>query len=410
MIFAERAPGLGLALVGLLLTGALGCVHPAPPAAQAVVESGVQGAALPLPQAMAVLQGAADSLDPALRGPALAALVRSSPQAGGGEWSARGLYDPSPRVRRDVADALVARLPEEPSRQILLGLAARTEVDPLTTCMALLALAPGDASVGAQAAQVATRSRSVSQALPCWLAGTAAGDAQAATQLQDALARGVLKLDLPLLLGLARTPSPAISQGMAEGLDRVEELGRGAAAAVLLGHGDPRGEAHLRRILSQGPVEAAMEAIDFLAALDVPGADPLLARAAHGPRGRVSTYAGLARLAHGEVSGAALRQATQADQDELLVLALRCAGLGLRRYPDSGPVHRAARRLARVGLQRERERVQVATAALVGALGELDLGVALGPWLDADDPQVRLATAMAVSQLQAAPRKGLPPS
>ena len=394
MTFAKRSLCLAVApalVLGLVMSG---CRHPVPPD-QTADDAGHSTAAVQgIDQtARTVLEGAADSLDPAIRGRALADLVRASPSPGGGAWAPRGLHDPSPRVRRDVADALDDRLPEPESLQALLALARRSEVDPLTACLALLPVAADSPAIGAQAALVARRARSPAQAMPCWLAGVASGDDQAGHALHDALSRGVLKLDLPLLLGLARTPSPAISEGLAAGLDRVDELGQGAAAAVLLGQGNPRGAAALRQILAQGSEEAAMEAIDFLAALDVPAAEELLARAPRANSPRVATYVGLARLAHGVVVGTALHTAMQSDHDELLELALRCADTGMRRHPDGSGVQRAAHRLAHVGLASDDGRVRVATAALVATLGPPLPLATLADWLDADDIDVRLAAA-----------------
>ncbi len=403
----------------MLLHLAGGCARSRGPAG-----SSLGGAAVATPgveRAQAVLRAGAQDLDATVRARALATLVQLDDAPGGGDWAARGLWDPSAWVQRETADALASRLPEPASVQALQGYVVRNGVDPLEACLAARQLAAG--SPGAvqpdvlEAIEVAARQAAPAQAQACWLFLAEQGQEDAALRLREGLARPVLRLDVDLVAALATTSVEGVGPALADGLDRLDDQAEIAAGTVLLGQAQPQGEGLLRATLAGRAAEAglptdwrqgALEVLDQLVLLDTPDARDLLEQAARGADPMIGATARLALLAHGRVDERAVRSlASQAQGDaaarpatDALAFALHAASVGLRRHPDATDLRRAAARLHRTALTSLDFRVQLAAADVAAALGDGQAVAAMLPWMDDDDVPVVLSVAVAAAVLQ----------
>lgn len=357
------------------------------------------------PAAEAALQQAAADLDPAVRARALALLVRFSDAPGGGDWTPRGLGDPSPWVRRATLEALASRGEEAAALRHLAELAALTGADSYLRCAAGLRLAQGGHTGSLAAIQAAEAAESESwRAAPCALAAAALGDPGAEARLATMLAEGDLPLDIAFIDDVGRSGLTGLIPGLEEAADLVEEPLRPAIGAALMRLGASRGEAILREGLDAPMAEAQLESLDYLAALSIPAAEALLKKAAGAARPEVRTYARLILLARGEGSLATAEEAAISDNRELRAMALRLLGAALS---DTGQgadrkATRTAQKLLEAGLQDPDDPVREAAAEGLAALASPVGTPALEATLADDNARVRVEAAGALLAIAAA--------
>lgn len=362
----------------------------------------------PLDAGRELLRSQAEAEDPRVRASAFAALIETEDDWS--SWAAQGRHDEAPTVRRAALESGARRLPAPQAIGLLFEAMADPEVDNLSACMSALPIAaePGLASQAASlaASLAASRVRSAhdqGDALPCLLLAALGGQEQAASSLTELLGSGRIRLDQALLLALARYPDPRIAPAIAQGQARFPEEARLSALLIRAIQGEAEAERELRATLRGEDEDAAMEAVDLLLELAVPGdnslpmprAAELLRQARRSSLDRVSSYADLTRLSQGEGAGRALREALADPNSELLDLALSCQARAPRSEALKERDERTVTRLLEAASLSERERIWIQAAGLAARYPEVEAEAALQTWTDSDEPLVQIAAARA---------------
>jgi HEAT repeat protein len=357
--------------------------------------------------AESALDAAAAEPEPGVRGAALAARIRTSPEEAGGDWAPRALYDPSPWVRRQAADALAARLPEPASLTALQTLVARPDLDAYTRCGAGMHLArAGDTAALPDVQAALARAVEGWEAAPCALAAAAMGAPEAVPRLEDALREGELPLELGFVEDLSGSGLVQVAPAVGEAVGLVEEPLRIPLAAAWMELGGAGGAAALRGALADGLPEDQLTAIDFLVRSESPQATELLKKAAGGD-GPARDYARLALAARSGDLGPAQASAADAEDRDARLLAMALTGELVARLEDpAGRVGRKGRALLVAGLGDPDDAVRVAAARALARVGTPAEAAALEPLLEAEGAAVRVAAAEALLRLRPAAARG----
>lgn len=272
------------------------------------------------------LRALATSPDPAVRGRALAGLVRSEPAASLGRWASQGTYDPDPWVQALVSQALLDR-EDAPGREAALDFIGRRASDGVAAAEAAHRLVDlGDPAV-AEAVRAAIapawEAQDAWRAAPRALVSWRLGDRGASAPIEAALRSGFIRDDPAFLAALRVHGDPAWAAALREGAASMEEIAD-AAAFVLAGWGDRAAARELDRVLSGSDVFAARTALERVAAL------PAVARAsAAGAASRADAVAvrrAAAALARPS-AGAASRAVGLADPFAAIVVLPSVMGL-----------------------------------------------------------------------------------
>ena len=365
-----------VALVSLLAA----CPHKgaAPPGAgeSAVVPTGDA-------RTRAVLEEGAADLDVSVRRTALAALVRSAPEAAGGAWGKRGRFDPSEYVHRAVIDALEARPVEPESVLLLRDFATGEDVEAWTRGRALLAMA----RVDPEGAAVIREAASVSGNPAVLLAAALVGDAPLLEKLGTRLSAGDLPLELWFFGEVARSGLDALVHPLERAIVGSEPEVQGALVAALARLSPEQAHAPFELLLAAEP-EVVLDAVDALRETGGPGAVALLYRARSVADEFVAGTARLALVALGERQlNEALETLSAKKMDpELRVAAYEALGMRLRQEPDVRGADRA-RAVLREALTSDDPRAQM--AAIAGLPGD----PALRGLLDDESLRVRVNAA-----------------
>ena len=319
----------------------------------------------------AVLDEGVASLEPSFRARALRWRAATDPAPAAGEWGPRGLFDPDPWVQRQVAEALLDRLPEDATADLLADWLARDTVDPYVR-----------GSVGFHWMQ---RTGATADPLdgawtvgPTWeraplaLPAAALGDPEAIETVAAALKRGEVALEPTFLHDIGRSGRREWIEPLREGDDWVEPEMQLPFAAARLRLGDPSGEGPLRDALSASEEERRLEALDLLVTLPQPEAEQLLRRARGLGPDMVREYATLGLAARGAADVDRLTRAMDGEDPELRMLAVQLAADAAS--PRLGDASRRATRIAekvvKMGLVDEDPDVR---AAALRAAAELEL-------------------------------------
>jgi len=380
--------------VGVLAALALACAPkstlPEPPALppQAVAKATATPAQ--------ILEEAAGSEDPTLRGHALAHLVTLDPPPGAPDWAQRGLWDPEPWVEDQVVAALAGRLHEPESVKVLADFVHRDDLDPYVRATAALALrGKGPPAVGKTLSAAWRAEPALWKRAPLALAALEWGDRDAAKPLEEALARGAVAFEVDFLVQIGNSGHPELVPALAKGTEVAEPELRMAYAAARVGLGDASASSELKHALGSDDPDESLAVLDYLVRLHgTPVLD--LLHHARGESGAVHWYATLALIGRGEGDATALLAAMAEPDREVRELAMRfaadLAGKTLSRKED-----KAVRAAVKKGLTDEDPTVRLTAADAVSALGVRDET----PWLKAlladDYPGVRVAAAAALS-------------
>lgn len=356
-----------------------------------------------------LLAEAAGDLDEAVRARALGALVSSSPEAAGGPWAPRGLYDPSPWVQRAAVDALQQRHPEPASRTLLAKTAQRTDLDTYVRCAAAAALqtdAPPGLLVTVQQAEGAAAAPW--RAAPCALAAAQLGDTAAVSRLGAILAEGDLPLDIRFLDDVGASGFTALVPFLIEASMLVEDALLPAVGAALLQLGSARGESLLKDGLTSSNPERQLESLDFLADIEDESATSALRRAENLTSGDARTYAGLILMGRNAGDPDLAEQAATSSNRELRALAMQHAGQALAQHQASPGDPRVLRKLEKSALDLflrgaedpddpVREAAAVALGALCAAPAARDR---LEGLLRDDNPRVQVEAAISLLDIR----------
>ena len=390
----RAAPLLAAALLSLPTAG---CPR-TPPAMDA--SSGLGGAVQAHAGARSALEDAAADLDPGVRARALAVLVQTSAEAGGGTWARRGTYDPSPWVQRAVLQALAARAHDPLAAEHLHETVGRSGLSPYVRCGAALRLRdrPTD-GLKATVLDIESSQTAGWQAAPCTLAAATLGDPDAAGRLDAILREGDLPLDIGFIDDIGRSGLTSLAPALVEAADLVEEPLRPAIGAALLLLGAPEGESLLREGLSDPSPEAPLEVLDYLAEIDAPTATAMLKRASASATGDARTYAQLILMGRGASDSRVAEQAAVDDDREMRALALRHLGDAVRTQRATEPDRKLEKRaleMMRVGMTDPDDPVREAAAVGLGALGGRSAQADLEQLLGDDNARVRVEAARAL--------------
>ena len=395
----RRGSWQGRAACCLLLGGLLwtGC-----PRSSGAPEEGVaarDAVVVDLGRAHAAVESAAADLDVGIRGVALGALIRASPDPAGGSWGQRAMFDPSPWVQREGVTALGQRLPEAESAELLLSLAERDTADPYARTLAALTLADqGDR----RAAPAMSRCMAVTEswkALPCALGAARLSDPAGEARLKEALAEQELPLDLRFVNALGDSGLAFLGPELAAAVGWVEEPLRVPVGVALFELDPALGAPVVRSFLAEPDLQVRLEVLDLLADSEQTEAEALLARAA-AASDDAGTYARLIRVARGEGPlQDALDSLVDGDRE---TRALAAAALGQAWSREWSRKDRKAVGEALILAAADEEiTVQLAVARALGASGdpaELEL---LYGFLDSEFPQLRLEAGTRLLQLAA---------
>jgi HEAT repeat protein len=357
--------------------------------------------------AEAALDAATAEAEPGLRGAALAARIRTSPEAAGGDWAPRALYDPSPWVRRQAALALADRLPEPASLSALQELVARPDLDAYTRCGAGMHLArAGDQSTLPAVTAALDAASEGWEAAPCALTAAAMGSAGAVPRLEQALREGELPLELGFVRDLSGSGLAEVAPAVGEAVGLVEEPLRIPLAAAWMELGGTGGAAALRAALNAGMPEDQLTAVDFLVRSEASPAEELLKKAA-GSDGPARGYARLALAARVGDLGPAQAAAVDVEDRDARLLAMELTGELVSRLDDpGGRVGRKARALLVGGLSDPDDAVRLAAARALARVGTPAEADALEPLLMAEGVALRVAAAEALLRLRPVARPG----
>jgi hypothetical protein len=394
----------GVLLLALLFLPA--CLHRGQ--ATQVEQAIVQQQPIP-PLARGVLEAAAGSLDVSLRLRALQQLCLYAPEAELSPYAQRGLYDPSPYVRRAVVEALARRLPEPAARDLLLPLLERGDVDAYTRGRAGFLLARAGVDGALEPMSRAWRDAGNSWDLaPLALAALMAGDEQAEAALAEALRDGSMPLETEFFVAVGQTGRTSLAPALIEARELLEEELLLPVAVALLELGLAEGETEFRRTFADGDVLFQLEAIDYLALLEGPRAQALLRRARSSDQDIVRTYAELVLVGRGEQPLSRAVEAAAVDDREQRCLALDAMAEHMRSVPvEQVPRRqaRAARDVALEALLAPEPAVRVCAARALGGLGtaadRADISAMIGELDDeapAEAQRLELAAALLAIQ------------
>ena len=389
-------------LLSVLACFALGaCAHPAAEPAPAARPHA--GAIVGLDRAQATLERGAKDLDVAIRCRALALLIVTSPEPGGGPWGPRALWDPSPWVEKRGVEALSVRIAEPETKALLRDLAKRSTADPYARGSAGMRLAlAGDKTVLPELVSAYQQEEQPWRAAPLALAAATMGDAEAIPVLDKALRAGELPLEIGFVADVGRSRLTVLVPALVEATTRVEEPLVLPLAAALVELGSAAGESLFHQAVSSADQEERLEALDFLVELRAPAVSPLLRRASHGGSDLVRHYASFALLVQGEGSVAAVATAAVEDPDrEVRSLAVRCLGKALA---DGASMHARDHRVAHRALQKALEDPEdvVLTEALqaLAHTGDPEDLALIGALLDAEALALQVEAAGAVLSIR----------
>jgi len=306
-----------------LAVSLFGCHHGPPrldlqlPEAQGSVEAR---------SALEVLQTAAGSDEPSLRGPALSALLSSGPADELQSWATVCAYDPSASVRGRCVAALGGR-DDLDAQGILTAWLASDTLDPVLRGHAGLRLAELGKPAGGDALSVAWHSEHRPfRRLPLALAALALGDTTALSTVRRDLASGEVPMDLRWLEAVGDARVDGLVDALSDAMADVEPELELPLAQVLAWQGAPRGFALLRRAALSDDEDRAMEALDALVLVQNKGATGILKRVAHTSKGLPRDYARMALPSRGLGDVASLVAGAQTDSIERRLIAVGLAG------------------------------------------------------------------------------------
>ena len=391
-------------LLALLLLPA--CLHRGQ--ATQVEHAAVEQQPLP-PLAHGVLDAAAGSLDVSLRLRALELLCVYAPAAELAPYAQRGLYDPSPYVRRAVVNALARRLPEPAARDLLLELLERADVDAYTRGRAGFLLAQAGIDAAREPMSQAWRDAGSSWDLaPLALAALMAGDDDAEAALIEALKDGSMPLETEFFVALGQTGRAGLAPALGEARELLEEELLLPVAVALLELGLAEGEAEFRSTFADGDVLFQLEAIDYLAQLEGPRAQALLRKARSSDQDIVRTYAELVLVGRGEQPLARAVEAAGVRDREQQCLALDAMAEHMQTVPAEQVPRRQARAARDVALEALLSPEPVVRSCAARALGGLgtpadraDISAMIGELSDeapAEAQRLELAAALLAIQ------------
>jgi len=308
-----------------------------------VEQVAVQQQPLP-PIAHGVLDAGASSLDVSLRLRALELLCLYAPGDQLAGYAQRGLYDPSPYVRRGVVEALALRLPDPEARALLLGLLEREDVDAYTRGRAGFLLARAGVAEAREPMAAAWRAAdSAWERAPLALAALMAGDDDAEAALVEALKDGSMPLETEFFVAVGQTGREQLAPALVEARELLEEELLLPVGVALLELGLAEGEAVFRSTFADGDVLFQLEAIDYLAQLEGARAQALLRKARSGTPPIVQTYADLVLVGRGEQPLARAVEAAEVRDREQQCFALDA----MAEHMLAVPVEQVSRRHAR---------------------------------------------------------------
>ncbi len=381
-----------------------------------VEHASVQRAALPaVPRA--TLEDGAASLDVSLRMRSLQLLCLYAPSTELGTYAQRGLYDPSPYVRRTVIETLALRLPDPVARDLLLAAVGRADVDAYARGRAGFLLA--SAGVEAVREPLSEAWRVIEQPwdrAPLALAALHAGDDEALAALDEDLREGVIPLETEFFVALGETGRDELVPAIVEARDLLEEELLLPAGVALLQLGHPDGEALFRATFSDGGALERLEAVDYLAQLEGARAEAMLRKARSAGPDIVRTYADLVLVARGEAPLAVAVQAAEVRDREQRCLAYEAMGALLGFLPPGQAPRRqerAARTLALEGLHHPEPMVRSCAARAMAGIGRpsdrADLEALMAELSDeapAEAQRVELAGALLAIAMRDASERG----
>lgn len=315
-------------LVAMLLLG--GC--PKAPVSTMDAELPERASGLSERPPQEILEEGASSLEPSHRGHALGFLIATAEQPGGGEWSARALFDPDAWVQRQGVLALAGRLDEPESQAHLAAYLERKTADPYSRGYAAVRLRGSSTEAIRDSLHRAwTAEPQRWRAAPLALGALVHGDESALEPLSAALARGDLALEPQFVDDVGHSGRSELLEALQEGESWVEEELALAYAVARMSLGDPSGEQVLRKALSSSDTGQQLEALDHLSTLRDPAADALLRRARGQGSELARTWAELALAARGQADASVIAAASQSEDSEIRALAAGFAGVRLSR-------------------------------------------------------------------------------
>lgn len=388
------------ALLALLLL--VGCLHRG--TSTTLEQAAVVQQHIP-PLVHGVFDAAASSLDVSLRLRALELLCLYAPSDQLESYAQRGLYDPSPYVRRGVVEALARRLPEPGALQLLVALIGRPDVDAYTRGRAGFLLARTGVQQAREPLSAAWQEEGSSwDRAPLALAALMAGDDQAEAALAESLKDGAMPLETEFFVAVGQTGRQTLAPALIEARELLEEELLLPVGVALLELGLAEGEAVFRSTFADGDVLSQLEAIDYLAMLEGPRAQALLRKARGSDTAIVRTYADLVLVGRGELPLARAVEAADVRDREQQCLAFDAMAGHLRAVPvDQVPRRqaRAAREAALAALQSPESAVRSCAARALGGVGtpadRADISALIGELSDeapAEAQRLELAAAL----------------
>ncbi len=348
------------------------------------------------------LEAGAEVLEPSPRAVALGWLIRTSDANGGGEWTSRGLHDPSAWVQRAAVNALVSRLPEAASQTHLENYLSVSSADPYVRGNAGIQLAPLASPAAATALKAAWRAEQENWAIaPLALAAAAHDDAEAIDAVATAVKTAEFALELDFISDLGTSGHPALLEAVQQGAEYAEEEVQLPFAVALIQLGDPSGEQVLRKALAHADPEVRQEAIATLVGLDHPTATALLHKARGDRVALLSWHARLGLAARTGQDGQAFEQAFADADREVRALAVN---LGARAYvhPVAGVSKRTRKGVEAVVLSGLSDNADTVRLPAVQAAAQMELRSAiphLQPLLRDPWQQLRIEAAGTLLQL-----------
>jgi hypothetical protein len=171
-----------------------------------------------------MLVEAASSTELRLRELGLETLILTTERAGAGEWGPRGVWDPNFRIQLSTVRALGNRLHEPESRELLLTVVKREQVEPHVRCSAASLLGDAEARQLLPLIRMEYAGESSGRArISCALAGMELGDPEAEVSLLAGLQEDELPLDPFFIRSLGQRLSSEHVAALAQALEWAEE-------------------------------------------------------------------------------------------------------------------------------------------------------------------------------------------